>query len=117
MRLTRVRARGVPRNDAGMNQLEVAYSQYLELRMAAGEVAWYLFEGMKFRLAARTYYTPDFNVMLADGTMEMHETKGFWEDDARVKIKVASELFPFRFVGVQRQGKTGWKFEVFDGAT
>lgn len=117
MRLTKVRARGVPRGDSGMNRLESAYSQHLELRLIAGEIAWYQFEGMKFRLAGKTFYTPDFNVMLADGTLEMHETKGFWEDDARVKIKVAAEQFPFRFVGVQRQGSAGWKFEVFDAST
>jgi hypothetical protein len=97
-----------------MNKTEAAYARYLEARLVAGEILWYSYESMKFRLAGKTFYTPDFPVMLADGSMEMHEVKGFWEEDARVKIKVAAELFPFRFVGVQRQGQTGWKFEVFD---
>ena len=40
--------------------------------------------------------------------------KGFWEDDARVKIKVAAEVFPFRFVAITRS-KDGWKEEDFGG--
>ncbi len=45
--------------------------------------------------------------------MEMHEVKGFWEDDARVKIKVAAELFrEFEIVGVQRR-KGEWGEERF----
>jgi hypothetical protein len=30
----------------------------------------------------------------------MHEVKGFWQDDARVKIKVAARSIPFRFKAV-----------------
>jgi hypothetical protein len=30
--------------------------------------------------------------MLADGQLQAHEVKGHWEDDARVKIKVAASL-------------------------
>ena len=95
-----------------LNSTETAYGDLLELRKRAGEVAWYAFEGVKLRLADRTFYTPDFAVMLTNGQMEMHEVKGFWEDDARVKIKVAASLFPFQFVGVQKL-KGAWKFEEF----
>lgn len=84
-----------------MNNAEFAYSKTLELRKIAGEILWYSFEGMTLRLADRTTYTPDFVVMLADRTLEMHEVKGFWTDDAKVKIKVAAEKFPFRFVAVR----------------
>jgi len=97
-----------------MNQTEAAYSRKLELMKAAGDIAWYSFEGLKFRLADNTFYTPDFPVMCADGVMEIHEVKGFWTDDARVKIKLAAELFPFRFVAVKK-GKGGqWAYEYFD---
>lgn len=113
MRRPSTRARGVPKGDFGMNKTEAAYSQHLEWRLQGGEILWYLFEGMKFRLAPKTFYTPDFAVMNVDGTIELHEVKGFWEDDARVKIKVAADMFPFLFVGVQRKGVTGWTFEEF----
>lgn len=99
-----------------MNKTEQAYAADLELARAAGAVAWFKFEGVKLRLADSTFYTPDFAVMLADGQLEMHEVKGFWEDDARVKIKVAAELYPFRFVAVTARAKKhggGWSVEAF----
>ena len=50
--------------------------------------------------------------MLGDGTLECHEVKGHWEDDARVKIKCAAEKFPFRFVAMKpRTKKNGGGFE------
>ena len=83
------------------------------MRQIAGEIAWYKFEGIKFRLADNTFYTPDYAVMLADGTMEIHEVKGYWEDDARVKIKVAAETYPFRFIaGKAKAKKDGGGFSV-----
>ena len=99
-----------------LNKTEAEYAGMLELRKRAGEIAWYAFEAMKLRLADNTFYTPDFAVMANDGVLEMHEVKGFWQDDARVKIKVAASLYPFRFIAVQvlpkKQGG-GWKREVF----
>lgn len=96
-----------------MNKTEARYAQYLEARRAAGEVVWYAYEAFKLRLAERTFYTPDFAVLLASGRLECHEVKGgHWEDDARVKIKVAARLFPFRFHAFQwRKGE--WSMESF----
>lgn len=51
-------------------------------------------------------------VLRADGVFEVHEVKGHWEDDARVKIKVAAELYPFKFIAVRKQ-KGAWLFEEF----
>ncbi|MEZ2694441.1 DUF1064 domain-containing protein [Hafnia alvei] len=99
-----------------MNKTESEYYQLLELRKRAGEVVWYRFEGIKLRLADNTFYTPDFAVMLSTGEMEMHEVKGFWTDDARVKIKVAAEQYPFRFIAVKPKAKKaggGWEVEEF----
>jgi hypothetical protein len=99
-----------------MNKTEAAYASTLEARRFAGEVAWFKFEGVKLRLADNTFYTPDFAVMLADGTLEMHEVKGFWQDDARVKIKVASDLYPLKFIAVRLKLKKdggGWALEDF----
>lgn len=97
-----------------MNKTEAAYQADLQLRQHAGDVAWFKFEGVKLRLADNTFYSPDFAVMLASGQMEMHEVKGFWQDDARVKIKVAAELYPFRFIAVRPRAKKnggGWEIE------
>jgi hypothetical protein len=95
-----------------MNKTEAAYAAHLELLKHAGEIVWWKFEPMKFRLADATFYTPDFSVLTKDGYLEMHECKGHWEDDARVKIKVAASLYPFRFIAVTRSGD-GWKTEDF----
>lgn len=47
------------------------------------------------RLADNTFYTPDFMVLLQDGSIEYHEVKGSWkapnQEDSKVKIKVAAE--------------------------
>ncbi|RQR87695.1 DUF1064 domain-containing protein [Burkholderia sp. Bp9010] len=99
-----------------MNKTEAAYDRALAARKHAGEIAWYRFEGLKFRLANNTFYTPDFAVMLADGAMECHEVKGFWQDDARAKIKIAADQYPFRFVAVKAKTKKdggGWAVEEF----
>ncbi|MCQ4171650.1 DUF1064 domain-containing protein [Hafnia paralvei] len=99
-----------------MNKTESEYCQLLELRKRTGEIVWYRFEGVKLRLADNTFYTPDFAVMLSTGEMEMHEVKGFWTDDARVKIKVAAEQYPFRFIAVKPKAKKaggGWEVEEF----
>jgi hypothetical protein len=99
-----------------MNRTEEAYAAELENQRLVGLVAWWRFEAVKLRLADNTFYTPDFAVMQAGGQLEMHEVKGFWEDDARVKIKVAASIFPFAFVAAcpkpKRQGG-GWDIEKF----
>jgi hypothetical protein len=95
-----------------MNKTESAYSAQLEGQKHIGAIAWYRFEGMKFRLADNTFYTPDFMVMLASGELQAHEVKGFWTDDARVKIKVAADMYPIQFIAVKK-AKSGWERESF----
>jgi hypothetical protein len=104
-----------------MNKTEEAYAAHLAALKHAGVVLWFKFEGLKFRLADNTFYSPDFAVMMAGGLMECHEVKGHWQDDARAKIKIAAELFPFRFIaikGKERAKKNGggwaWETEAFE---
>ena len=99
-----------------MNKTEAAYDAHLALLQHAGEILWRKFEGLKLRLADNTFYTPDFAVLAADGVMECHEVKGFWQDDARAKIKIAADLYPFRFIAVKAKAKKdggGWAREDF----
>lgn len=99
-----------------MNKTEAAYAAHLEALRASGSVLFWKFEAVKLRLADNTFYSPDFFVMLASGECELHEVKGFWEDDARVKIKVAAALYPFRFIAARPQSKKnggGWDVEAF----
>ncbi len=99
-----------------MNQTEAAYAEWLRALQHAGEILWHRFEGIKLRLADNTFYTPDFAVLAADGVMELHEVKGFWQDDARAKIKIAADQYPFRFIAVRVRPKKdggGWAVEEF----
>ncbi|MBL0011312.1 MAG: DUF1064 domain-containing protein [Nitrosomonas sp.] len=89
-----------------MNKTEIAYSHYLEALKACGEISWWKFEAIKLRLADNTHYTVDFFVMKASGELEAHEVKGFMLDDANVKIKMANEIFPFKFLLIKAANKS-----------
>jgi hypothetical protein len=89
-----------------LNKTEAEYARHLELLKRAGEILWYRFEGVKLRLADNTFYTADFAVMNANSEMEMHEVKGgYITDDSKVKIKVAAEMYPFKFFLCQKKSK------------
>lgn len=99
-----------------LNKTEQKMADELALMQHAGQVLWFKFEGVKLRLADNTFYTPDFAVMSADGVLEMWEVKGHWMDDARAKIKIAADTYPFRFKAFVVRSKKdggGWKLEEF----
>jgi hypothetical protein len=106
------RGRGVIRVQGVMNKLELSYAHELENKKRSGLIEWYSFDAIKLRLAEKTFYTPDFLVMMRDGIMEVHEVKGHWEDDARVKIKVAADKFPFIFKAIKKV-RGQWEVELF----
>jgi hypothetical protein len=96
-----------------MNKTEARYAAHLELQKSAGVIAWYAFEVLKLRLADKCFYDTDFLVMQADGALEVHEVKGFFTDDSKVKLKVAADKFPFKFIVVKEmKGKKGWDFQI-----
>lgn len=106
------------REPGKMNGMEKEYSEVvLDKRLEAGEIARWYFEHLTFRLADRTTLTPDFFVITAVGHFEIYETKGHWEDDARVKFKVAAEMYPWaRWFAVTKLPKKeggGYKVEEF----
>jgi len=91
-----------------MNKTEAAYAARLALLQRAGEIQSFRFEPIKFRLADRTFYTPDFMVVMGD-EIQFHEVKGgYVEDDAAVKFKTAAEMYPeFAFQMVFAEVKRG----------
>jgi len=96
-----------------MNKTEAKYAEHLENQRRAGKILFWRYESVKFRLADRTWYTPDFYIMRPDGTIEIHETKGWMEEDANVKIKTTAEQFPeFMFVLV-KLNKGEWTFKRY----
>ena len=93
------------------NRTEAAYETHLEYRRLAGEILWHRFHCINLRIAPSTFYRPDFMVMAADGVVEIHEVKGFTEEDSWIKIKTAADIFPFRFL-VAKKIKGGWKIDT-----
>lgn len=101
-------------HDGEMNGLEARYAIHLCMLERTGQIASWRFEAVKLRLAKKTFLTIDFWVVKPDGSVELHEVKGHWEDDARVKTKVAAEMFhEFQFVGVTYDRRAGWQYELF----
>jgi hypothetical protein len=98
---------------ADLNKTEQAYADTLEMMKQGGSIKWYRAKPMRLILAERTTYEPDFGVVADDGCFEIHEVKGFWRDDARVKIKIAASIFPFRFFAVTKRKGGGWDYEAF----
>lgn len=89
-RIIRPRERKPP---GEMNKTEARYAALLERQKEMGEVVSWRYEAIKFRLAPKTFYTPDFYVVFRD-RIEFHEIKGFLEEDAAVKFKVVAEQYP-----------------------
>lgn len=100
-----------------MNATETKYAAHLDQLRLAGDVLWWKFEAIKLQLAPDTTLTVDFVVLLADGTLEMHDVKGakaIYADDAKVKMKVAASEFPFVFrvvFPVKKADGGGWNIE------
>lgn len=95
-----------PELNPAMNKTEAEYAGMLDARRLRGEVAWWRYEAITLKLADNTRYTPDFLVLLPDGVLEIHETKGgYIREDGWLKLKVAAALFPFRFFLCQKAAK------------
>lgn len=73
---------------------EESYARYLDALVASGEILRWFYEPVKFILAARTTYAPDFMLVYPDNLIEFVEVKGFRREDALVKYKVAAALHP-----------------------
>lgn len=106
-----------PKRRRGMNKLEAEYAAKLEADQRAGRIKWFAFEAITLKLADDCRYTPDFALLHLDGRLEFRETKGWWRDDAKVKIRVAVRMFPWaKFVAIRKRRKKdggGWEVEEF----
>jgi len=88
------------------------FAEILQPRLNSGHYLDVRFEPFKLRLADATFYTFDFVAVRPD-CFELHEVKGHWEDDARVKWKTAAETFWwFKFFAAMYV-KGAWKIEEY----
>lgn len=98
-----------------MNRLEQAYADELRRQQDAGEIHSFAYERIKLKLGdQRCTWSPDFYVLDMDGFIEIHECKGFLEQHAAVKIKVAAAMFPewtFKLIR-KRKKKDGGGFDI-----
>lgn len=110
------RGKGRSKRDGTMTAEEVKFAAELEARRVAGKILRYDYEPERLRLADKTYYVPDFRVVMPDEEIVFFEVKPraikknaagvrtgdtfHAEPNAKTKIKVAAEQHPYRFVVV-----------------
>lgn len=96
---------------AKLNKTERAYLGYIETLKKVGQFQWIGVQSTTFKLADDCRYTPDFITLELDGKVTAREVKGFFRDDAKVKIKVAARMFPWVQFVLVRKIKGGWHHE------
>ena len=87
-----------------MNKTEGAYADVLEARRIVGEIQSWTLHGITITLAPGCRYTPDFLVVLPDGSREAIEIKAcdangrvLAKDDSIVKLKTAAADPRYRY--------------------
>lgn len=100
-----------------MNRLEADFAGVLENQKRLELIVDFKFEPITLRLARGAKYTPDFAVWNYDGSLDFFETKGFWREAGRLRIKLAAEIYKqHNFIAVQKNRKKdggGWEYEHF----
>lgn len=101
---------------SGMNKTEERFKREVLFEGGCFRGLFYTYESIKLRLADRTWYTPDF-VVWTGAHVNVYEVKGSWkaphQEDSRVKLKVAAELYPqfTFFAAVPNKETGGWDIE------
>lgn len=91
-------------DESKLNKTEKAYLGCLRHR----GYPWVGVQCITLKLGDDCRYTPDFWVLDASGNLGAREVKGFFRDDAKVKIKVAARLYPWIKFVVVTKDKAGW---------
>lgn len=75
------------------SKAEARYAQLLEAQKRDGLITDWRYEAITLRLADGVRYTPDFMVRIGD-RMRLVEVKGHMREAARVRLRVAVEMYP-----------------------
>lgn len=129
------KAKGRRHERGRMNGTETAFfNEVVTPKLRSGEWLKCWFEAVTFRLAEKCSYTVDFMVLAADDEIILFEIKAGYtpksekskpadqrkvktlvEDDAAVKMRLFTELFPFRFfIATKRPANTGGGWDVVE---
>jgi hypothetical protein len=110
--------RGIRPDNSVMNRLESAYAEHLANQKASGEIYDWKFHAFTLKIADPpnakcATWSPDFAVWTNEMVLQFHDTKGFMEDHAIVRIKVAASQFPHPvFIVKKKAKKDGGGFDV-----
>ncbi len=116
-------SRGRTAKRGEMNKTEAEYSLLLNAQIDAGEIAAWWFEPFSLRLSwppegQPARYTPDFLILMVDGTTIVVDVKGTGVDSdaSLVRIKCAAEqyfLWEFRIVKKRtKKAGGGWNVKI-----
>lgn len=82
-----------------LNKLERAWLAEMRIRFNGMPIG---IQDITLKLAFDCRFTADFSIWTTNG-LTLFETKGFFRDDAKVKLQVAARMFPaITFILVQR---------------
>lgn len=95
------------------SRLESDYADLLTLRKLAREILRWEYEPIKFRLGEGAYYKPDFLIVMADRSIEIHETKGFKREAAMVRIRAAASIHDYVSFTLVTRKSGQWDYERF----
>lgn len=91
-----------------LNKTEKSFLSYL--RIVSPQPCEIYVQAITLKLADDTRYTCDLYRISPNG-IEGFEVKGFWRDDAKVKIKVAARMFSWiKFYVVMKNKSGGWNY-------
>ena len=99
------------------NNQEREYAMHLEAQRQAGIIEHWWLKPFSIRLGYTpgkdVYYRPDFMVQMLDGTLAIHETKGYMEEDARLKLAWVAQRYPFPIFCIKKaKARDGYSWET-----
>lgn len=90
------------------NKTEAAFWAYLKTAYRGWDIE---FNTVALKLAKKTWYHPDFVLFHTEQLPLIFEVKGFFRDDAAVKLKVAASRFRWAQFYLARRIKGTWKID------
>lgn len=103
-----------------LNKTEARFDAHLWRQQAVGAVLWHRAQCLSLKLADGCWFRTDFVILPADHVLTIVDVKGakpMIEEDAKVKMKVAASIFPFRFAYAfpkSRAQECDWTLEYIE---